>query len=453
MTTLPSSLPKLSDPDVKRTYGVDCSIGATAPEEFEVVRARDRDDVVEVMRFAAATGTPVVPQGARTGLNGACVPGEGAIVLNTEALRGIELIDPVDGIAVAGPGIVTDEFKKVVRAEGMFYPPDPASSATSTLGGNVATNAGGLCCVKYGVTADYIRGLEVVLPGGEVVNTGRRTAKSSAGLDLTGLFLASEGTLGVITQVVTKLIPAPDDALTALATFSDLAAAAQAIVALRRDPNPPCLLEFLDAPSIEAVQALADYGFPTGCEAALLVQADRPGHVAEDTQRYAGVMESFGADEIAVADDAMEADALLAGRRALNTALEAKGPNLIEDMCVPIRQLPTIVLQGREIGARHGLQVSMSGHGGDGNLHPSIFFDPTSADSTAAAHAAFSDMVDLTLRLGGTISGEHGIGTFKAPYLRRQVGQAGLERMLAIRAVFDPQGLMNPGKTYTYPAL
>lgn len=448
-TSLPATVPLLTDPDVKRTYGVDSSNGATPARQFQVVRARDRDDVIEIMRFAAATGTPVVPQGARTGLNGACVPTEGAIVLNTEALRTIELIDPVEGIAVAGPGIVTDEFKAAVRAEGMFYPPDPASSATSTLGGNVATNAGGLCCVKYGVTADYIRGLEVVLPGGEVMRTGRRTAKSSAGLDLTGLFLASEGTLGIITQVITKLVPAPEDALTALATFTDLQAAAQAIVALRRDPHPPCLLEFLDAPSIEAVQALADYGFPLGCEAALLVQADRPGHVAEDTQRYAAIMESFGAEEIAVADTAWEADALLAGRRALNTALEAKGTNLIEDMCVPIRELPTIVLQGREIGIRHGLEVSMSGHGGDGNLHPSIFFDSADPASTASAHAAFSDMVDLTLGLGGTISGEHGIGTLKAPYLRRQVGSAALARMRAIKAVFDPQGLMNPGKSYT----
>ena len=248
VSALSSSLPLISDPDVKRVYAVDASFGAAAPDDFEVVRARDVADVVEVMRHAHEHGVPVVPQGARTGLNGAAVATQGCIVLNTEALREIELVDPVDGIAVAGAGVVTEELKKAARVEGMFFPPDPASAASSTLGGNVATNAGGLCCIKYGVTADYIRGLEVVLPGGETITTGRRTAKSVAGLDLTGLFVGSEGTLGVVTKVITRLVPTPEDPLTALATFPDLTSAAEAIIALRRDPNPPSLIEFLDAP-------------------------------------------------------------------------------------------------------------------------------------------------------------------------------------------------------------
>lgn len=448
VSALSSSLPLISDPDVKRVYGVDASFGAAAPDDFEVVRARDVADVVEVMRHAHEHGVPVVPQGARTGLNGAAVATQGCIVLNTEALKEIELVDPVDGIAVAGAGVVTEELKKAARVEGMFFPPDPASAASSTLGGNVATNAGGLCCIKYGVTADYIRGLEVVLPGGEIITTGRRTAKSVAGLDLTGLFVGSEGTLGVVTKVITRLVPAPEDPLTALATFPDLTSAAEAIIALRRDPNPPSLIEFLDAPSIAAIQALADYGFPSDCAAALLVQSDRPGHVGEDTQRFADLMQSHGADEIAVADDAQEADALLAGRRALNAALEAKGPNLIEDMCVPIRALPRLVEEGRELCAARGVEVTMSGHGGDGNLHPSIFFDPTDPDANARGHAAFSDLVDLSIALGGTISGEHGIGTIKAPYLRRQVGEAAIARMRQLKAVFDPKGICNPGKSY-----
>ncbi|MDO5628115.1 MAG: FAD-linked oxidase C-terminal domain-containing protein [Mobilicoccus sp.] len=449
MSALPASLPVVTDPDVRRTYGVDSSFGATAPDDFEVVRARDLADVVEVMKHAHEQRRPVVPQGARTGLTGAAVATSGCIVLNTEALSTIEIVDPVEGIAVAGPGVVTENLKKAARMEGMFYPPDPASSGSSTLGGNVATNAGGLCCIKYGVTADYIRGLEVVLPGGEVITTGRRTAKSSAGLDLTGLFVGSEGTLGVVTQVITRLVPAPADPLTALATFPTLTSAAEAIVALRRDPHPPSLLEFLDEPSIAAVQALADYGFPQGCAAVLLVQSDRPGHVGEDAARYADLMSAHGADDIAVADDAIEADALLAGRRVLNTALEAKGPNLIEDMCVPIRALPRLVEQGRELCAARGVEVTMSGHGGDGNLHPSIFLDPSDPDSLARGHAAFSDLVDLAIELGGTISGEHGIGTLKAPYLRRQVGEAAIDRMRALKAVFDPHGICNPGKAYT----
>lgn len=442
-------VPWITDADVAATYGVDSSFGVHAPAEFEVVRARDEADVVEVLRYAAATRTPVVPQGARTGLVGAAVAKPGSIVLSTMGLNDITEIDPVDGLAMCGPGVVTDELKKAVAAQGLSYPPDPASAASSSIGGNVATNAGGLCCVKYGVTADYIRGLRVVLPGGDVMTTGRRTAKSSVGPDLTGLVVGSEGTLGVVTSVVTRLIPAPDPALTALGTFATLEAAADAIVALRRDPHPPCLLEFLDEPSIAAIQHLGDYGFPQGCAAALLVQADRPGHVADDVARYAQLMERSGAQEIAVADDAQEAEVLLAGRRALHHAIETKGPHLIEDMCVPIRALPALVARGREVCAEHGIEVAIAGHGGDGNLHPALFFDPADPDETRRAWAAFGDLVDLTLTMGGTISGEHGIGTLKASYLPRQLDAAALARLRAIKGVFDPHGLMNPGVGYT----
>ena len=215
----------VADPDVKATYAVDESVGATAPEHFEVVRARDLADVVEVMRWADATRTPVVPQGARSSLTGASVAIEGGVVLNTEALNAITTLDRLEGLAVVGPGVVNLDLKQAAAAEGLFYPPDPASSAFCTIGGNVATNAGGLCCVKYGVTAHYIRALQVVLPGGEVMRTGHRTAKGVAGLDLTGLFVGSEGTLGVITEVTTRLVPAPDPALTVLATFDSLEAA------------------------------------------------------------------------------------------------------------------------------------------------------------------------------------------------------------------------------------
>ncbi len=443
------AVPWIDDPDVRAGYGVDASLAAAAPDAFEVVRARDEADVVEVLRFAAATNTAVVPQGARTGLTGAAVARPGSIVLNTTALDRIVDVDPVQGLAVAGPGVTTEELKKACAQEGLFYPPDPASAASCTLGGNVATNAGGLCCVKYGVTADYIAGLRVVLPGGEIMTTGRRTAKNSVGPDFTGLVVGSEGTIGVVTQVVATAVPAPDPALTAVGVFPSLESASAAIVALRRDPHPPCLLEFLDERSIEAIQGLADYGFPQGCAAALLVQADRPGHVAQDLARYAELLSQAGADEVAVADTAQEADALLAGRRALHAALESTGPQLIEDMCVPIRQLPHLVTRGREIAAARGIAVSMSGHGGDGNLHPSLTVDPTDPEVMDRAWRVFGELVDLTLELGGTISGEHGIGTLKAPYLRRQLGAAQLDRLRAVKAVFDPAGLMNPGISYT----
>ncbi len=438
----------MEDPDVKATYAVDQSVGATAPGVYEVVRARDLADVVEVMRWAHETRTPVVPQGARSSLTGASVAIDGGVVLNVEGLATVTEVDPLEGIAVCGPGVLNADLKAAVAAAGQFYPPDPSSSAFCTIGGNVATNAGGLCCVKYGVTADYVRGLQVVLPGGEVVRTGRRTAKGVAGYDLTGLFVGSEGTLGVVTEVVVRTIPAPDPALTVLATFDSLEDAGRAITALRRQPHVPCLVELMDRPSIAAVQALADYGFPQDCEAALMVQSDRPGHAAQDVQAYAAVLTDAGAVDVAVADDAQEADLLLAGRRALSPALEARGSRFLEDVCVPVGRLTDLIRRGQEISATRGLEITMSGHAGDGNLHPSIFFDAADPSSREHAEEAFGDLVTAALEMGGTITGEHGVGTLKAPWLRLELDERELDRQQAVKAVFDPRGVMNPGRVF-----
>jgi len=445
-----SSVPvrTVTDPDVKATYAVDESLGATAPDEFEVVRARDLADVVEVLRWAEATRTAVVPQGARSGLAGGSVAAERGVVLNLEAMSAVTAIDPVESVAVVEPGVRTADLKAAVAELGLFYPPDPASSAFCTIGGNVATNAGGLCCVKYGVTADYVRGLEVVLPGGEVVRTGRRTAKGVAGLDLTGLFVGSEGTLGVVTSVVTRLLPAPDPALTALATFATLEAASEAIVAMRLDRFGPSLLELLDAGTITALQALADYGFPDGVAAALIVQSDRPGHTGEDVQRYADLLTAAGATEVAVADDSQESEALLAGRRALHHALVAKGAHFIEDVCVPVARLTDLIRAGQDISARTGVEIVMSGHGGDGNLHPSLFFEPADPASRERAETAFGELVTAALAMGGTITGEHGVGSLKARWLAQELGEAELARQRRLKAFFDPHGIMNPGRVY-----
>ena len=444
----PASARVVTDTDVARTYAVDSSTGSRAPDSFTVVRARDLDDVVAVLEHAQATGTPVVPQGARTSLSGGATASEGCIVLNTEGLDAIRDIDLVEGHAILGPGVVNADLKRAVAAEGLFYPPDPASSDTCTVGGNVATNAGGLCCIKYGVTADYIKALQVVLPGGEVMRTGHLTAKGVAGYDLTGLFVGSEGTLGVVTEIVAKLIPAPGPALTALATFDSLDAAVGAIIALRTDRHRPSLLEILERASIAAIQDFGDYGFPLHCEAALLVQSDRLGHTAEDVLRYADVLAAAGAVEVAVAEDQQEADALMAGRRVLNTAYEAHGARLAEDICVPVRRLAEFIRAGQAVAERTGVEITLSGHGGDGNLHPSFFFDPLDPASLHRAEAAFDELVGVGLGLGGTITGEHGVGTLKARWLERELGTAELERQRRIKAVFDPRGIMNPGKVF-----
>ena len=451
MPSLPERIARreVIDADIKRTYAVDATTThAAAPTDFTVVRARDLGDVVAVLEHAQATGTPVVPQGARTSRAAGATATEGCIVLNVEGLAGIRDIDELEAYAVVGPGVVNAELKRAAGGVGLFYGPDPASSDTCTIGGNVATNAGGLCCVKYGVTADWVKALQVVLPGGEVMRTGHRTAKGVAGYDLTGLFVGSEGTLGVVTEVVVRLEPAPDPALTALAVFDSLDAAVAGIVALRRDRHRPCLLEILDRTSVRAVQAFGDYGFPGDCEAVLLVQSDRPGHTAEDVARYAALLGAAGAVDVAVADDAQESDALLAGRRVMSTAFEATGARLAEDVCVPIGALGDVVRGVQAIGDRHSVLIPVSGHGGDGNLHPSIVYprdDPGAADR---AWGAFDDVIRLALDLGGTITGEHGVGSVKVPWLGLELGTAELSRQRRLKTVFDPLGIMNPGKVF-----
>ncbi|MDC5695843.1 FAD-binding protein [Intrasporangium calvum] len=451
MATFPPSVQSrvVTDEDVKRTYAADAGPEPRDPardvaSDYTVVRARDVADVVAVLEHAQATGTPVVPQGARTSRVGGARATDGCIVLNVEALDAIETIDPVEGIAVVGPGVVNAALKAAAAEAGLFYGPDPASTATCTIGGNVATNAGGLCCLKYGVTADWVKALDVVLPGGEVMRTGHRTIKGVTGLDLTGLFVGSEGTLGVTTRVVTRLVPAPDPALTALATFGSLDEAVRAVVALRLDRHRPSLLEMMDRASLDAVRGFGDYGFPEESEAVLLVQSDRPGHTAEDVARYGELMTAAGAVEVAVAEDRQEADLLLQGRRVLSTAVEALGARIAEDVCVPVGRLGEYVRGAAEAARRFDVRIPVSGHAGDGNLHPSIVYPYGDAGARERAWAAFDELMQLGLSLGGTVAGEHGIGSIKRRWFAAEVGPREVERQRAIKAVFDPSGIMNP---------
>jgi glycolate oxidase len=289
-----------------------------------------------------------------------------------------------------------------------------------------------------------VRALDVVLPGGEVMRTGHVTDKGVTGYDLTGLVVGSEGTLGIVTRVVTRLVPAPDPALTALATFGSLDAAVRAVVALRLDRHRPSLLEILDRASIAAVQAFGEYGFPEDSEAVLLVQSDRPGHAAEDVARYGDLMTGAGATEVAVADDRQEAELLLQGRRVLSTAVEALGARIAEDVCVPVGRLGEYVRGAAEVSKRWDLRIPVSGHAGDGNLHPSIVYPYGDDDARARAWGAFDELMRLGLTLGGTVAGEHGIGSVKRRWLVEEVGAREVERQRAIKAVFDPSGIMNP---------
>ena len=436
----------IADPDVLDAYAHDyapiCPHGTAAA----LVRARSTTDVAATVRIAARHGAAVVPQGARTGLAGAANAVDGCVLLSMERMTEILEIDATDMTATVQPGVLNLQLSRAVGEHGLFYPPDPSSWEWSTLGGNVATNAGGLCCVKYGVTADYVRALEVVLADGRVVRTGRRTAKGVAGYDLTHLFVGSEGTLGVITEITVSLVPAGAAPLTAVAFFPDEAEACETVTEYLATGTVPSMLELMDRTSIRLVQADRDLGFPDDVGAMLLVQSDRGGELAvADLQLFASLAEARGAD-VMVAEDEAEAGLLLEARRHLAIAIEKYSAFLSEDVCVPRSRLVELLAGVEAIRQRHGLEMTCAGHVGDGNMHPTVLFDPSDPGQVERARLAFDDVMRLGLDCGGTITGEHGVGIMKAEWLERELGEVALELHHRVKDALDPHGVFNPGK-------
>jgi glycolate oxidase len=398
---------------------------------------------------------PVVPQGARTGLTGAANAVDGAIVLSTLAMDRIIEVDPVNRIAVTQPGVVNAHLAAEVSRHGLRYPPDPGSWESSTIGGNVATNAGGMCCVKYGVTSEYVIGLEVVLASGEVLRTGRRTAKGVAGYDLTRLFVGSEGTLGVITEITVALRPAAEESLTLVAVFPSTTAAGDAVAGIAAGGLTPSLLELLDRTHLRAIEAYRPMGLRTDAEALLLAAADTGPRAADDLARLAEVCAAAGADELFTATDAIEAAELLRARRLAHPAMEryaaerypeGNGGLIIDDVAVPRSALAAMLDGVARIAAEHDVPIGVVGHAGDGNLHPNIVVDRAAPASLARGRAAFDAIMRLGLDLGGTCTGEHGVGLLKRDWLAEEIGPVGLRVHRAIRAALDPTGLFNPGK-------
>ncbi|MEU0467729.1 FAD-linked oxidase C-terminal domain-containing protein [Amycolatopsis sp. NPDC006131] len=435
-----------TDPDVLAGYRFDQAGFGTAGVPMALARPTETEEVVRILRVASRHRIPVVPQGARTGLSGGANAVDGAILLSLERMTRILDIDEINHTATVQPGVVNAVLSRAVEDKGLFYPPDPGSWESSTIGGNVATNAGGLCCVKYGVTSDFVRELEVVLADGRVLRTGRRTAKGVVGYDLVRLFTGSEGTLGVITEITVALRPVAEAPLTAVAFFAVPPAACRTVTEYLSSGQRPSVLELMDKPTIDAVAAYRDLGFPDDVEAVLIAQSDRGPAAPHDLEVFAEVARSCGATEVLVASDRAEADMLIAARRLAGVAMEQLGDRLVDDVCVPRSRLAEFFEGVTAISREHDVLIPTCGHAGDGNMHPNVVFDAADPDSVRRGQAAFDAIMALGLRLGGTITGEHGVGMLKREWLETELGEVGVSVHQAVKQAFDPLGILNPGK-------
>lgn len=438
----------ITDPDVTASYAHDMASFCAAGTPAVVVLPRTVEQVQHVMRTATALRVPVVPQGARTGLSGAANASDGCIVLSLVKMDRILEISPVDRIAVVEPGVINAVLSRAVNEHGLYYPPDPSSWETCTIGGNIGTASGGLCCVKYGVTAEYVLGLDVVLADGRLLTTGRRTAKGVAGYDLTRLLVGSEGSLGIIVKAVLALKPQPPQQLVLAAEFPSAAAACDAVCRIMECGHTPSLLELMDRTTVRAVNKLASMGLPETTEALLLCAFDTPDPAA-DLAAVGALCTAAGATEVVPADNPAESELLLQARRMSLPALEAvRSATMIDDVCVPRSRLGEMLAGTAAIAEEYGLTIGVCSHAGDGNTHPVVCFDHTDPDESRRARESFDAIMALGLELGGTITGEHGVGVLKKEWLARELGETGIALQRGIKAAFDPLGLLNPGKLF-----
>ncbi|MEU2200025.1 FAD-linked oxidase C-terminal domain-containing protein [Isoptericola sp. NPDC019482] len=450
---LRSALPDgvvLTDESSVGPYAHDDAEWAEYAAPAAVVLATSIDDVVTAVRIAGAHGAPVVPRGAGTGLSGGANAMPGAVVLSLERMTRILEVDVPERFAVAEAGVLNDDLRRRVAADGLWYPPDPASQAISTIGGNVATNAGGLCCVKYGVTRDYVLGMTVVLADGTVARLGRTTAKGVTGYDLTGLLVGSEGTLGIIVDVTLKLRPlAGREDRAVVGWFSSLADAGEAVAAVSRAGIVPAALELIDSTCLRAVADWQGWTLPDGAAALLLAKVDEPGSTGEAlAHQVEGLFADAGGTHVERAFAPDEVDRLFLARRLAYPALERLGPVLTEDVCVPRSAVPTMLARIEAIASRHEVVIANIAHAGDGNLHPLIIAPEGDDEAKARAKAAFDRIVDECRALGGTVTGEHGVGLLKLPGAAEELSPVTLALHRAVKDALDPRGLLNPGKAF-----
>jgi glycolate oxidase len=440
----------LTEPDALERYRRDDAEWADSAPPLAVALVESTADVAAVVRAAADTGATIVARGAGTGLSGGANATADSVVVSLERMTAIREIDVRERLVVAEAGVLNDTLRQAVAEHGLWYPPDPASYKISTLGGNAATNAGGICCVKYGVTRDYVLGLTAVLADGEVVELGRRTAKGVTGYDLVGLLVGSEGTLGIITELTLRLLPLGGREERAIVgAFPSLVAAGEAVAAVSAAGLVPSALELIDRMCLSAVEEWQHLGLHSSAEALLLASVDQPGVVGEElAARMAELFTAAGALTVERGADPGAVDRLFLARRLAYPALERLGPVLTEDICVPRGAVPEMLARIQATARDHDVVIANIAHAGDGNLHPLIIAPEGDEAAKMRAKLAFDRIVDDCRDLGGTVTGEHGVGLLKLPGARAELGPRVIELHRAIKHALDPAGTLNPGKGF-----
>ncbi|WP_306533526.1 FAD-binding oxidoreductase [Geobacter sp.] len=439
----------LIDRESLACYGYDSTPEHESRPGAVVVPARE-EEICRVMALCHREGVPVTPRGSGTNLSGGSLGRPEGIVIQTSRLNGIVEIDEENLTATVQPGVITSTLHRAVEAKGLFYPPDPGSMNISTMGGNVAENAGGLRGLKYGVTADYVMGLRTALPDGTLLRTGGKVVKDVAGYNLNQLLVSSEGTLGLFTEITVKLIPKPRTKKTMLAHFPELEQAALAVSHIISAKVIPATLEFMDRVTIRCIEEYAKVGLPLDVDAVLLIEVDgHPAQVEEEAAEVRRICAEHCCSSFQTAADADEALKLATARRvALSSLARMKPTTILEDATVPRSCIAPMVTLIQETAQKYNLTIGTFGHAGDGNLHPTCLTDERDKDEIGRAHRAFEEIFDAAIAMGGTITGEHGVGLAKKKYLPRLVGEPGLKVMRGIKQAFDPAGILNPGKVF-----
>ncbi len=440
----------LFTPEDLAVYSYDGTFVEAVPEV--VVLPETTEQVSQVVKIAAIRGIPVVPRGLGSGLAAASVPfPKGGIALSLTRMNRILEIDLENSAAKVEAGVVTADLQAAVEKLGLFYPPDPSSIRHSSIGGNVACNAGGPRCLKYGVTGDYVLGLTVVLADGRVLRTGGKPIKDVTGYDLTGLFTGSEGTLGIVTEVLVRLITKPRYAKTALADFNALDDASRTVTAILAAGIVPASLELMDQTAIRCIEEAMHLGLNTEIEASLIIETDGNDEstVSREIEACEKICQESGAHQVRIARSEAERNNLWKARRSISPALARRAPNKLgEDITVPRSAIPEIIRRLRAISEKYGLAVVIFGHAGDGNLHPNILFDKRDPEQWAKVEQMVPEIFMASLSLGGTLSGEHGIGLLKRPYMEQALGSISIDVQRKIKNALDPLNILNPGKMF-----